>query len=84
MTATFRQAMSRAIFGAAKCALTAFALTLVSDISATGRRATALVVSYAEKSSARKCMAAMNRGIGTENPDSLHSSITWINLVARE
>jgi hypothetical protein len=29
-------------------------------------------------------MAAMNAGIGTENPDSLHSSITWINLLARE
>jgi len=29
-------------------------------------------------------MAAMNGGIGTENPDSLHSSITWVNLIARE
>jgi hypothetical protein len=29
-------------------------------------------------------MAAMNGGIGTENPDSLHSSITWINPLARE
>jgi hypothetical protein len=27
MTATFRQAMSQVIFGAAKCALAAFALT---------------------------------------------------------
>jgi hypothetical protein len=29
-------------------------------------------------------MAAMNGSIGTENPDSLHSSITWENLLARE
>jgi hypothetical protein len=84
MTATFRQAMLRVIFWRGKARAHRLRLDPVSDISAAGSQGDHTTCGHVQKSSVGKCMAAMNGGIGTENPDSLHSSITWINPLARE